>query len=180
MPKRTSLCPLGIVLPHQQEIERMSSFREQLGEDWLRYQHHLEGAVSRPATQAQPVPNGLGTADSPPPSPEATEALLPPPPSSEPQPEEEQETESTLQWPGHASRPTESTLEGDCGASASASWQSAESQASAREESVDVKEEENEEEDLGGADKNLKNTKMMRNMSNQLDRDKTFLQNSEE
>lgn len=31
-----------IVLPHQEEIERMSSFREQLGEDWLRYQHHLE------------------------------------------------------------------------------------------------------------------------------------------
>ncbi|XP_055084366.1 serine/threonine-protein kinase 11-interacting protein [Periophthalmus magnuspinnatus] len=31
-----------VVLPHQEEIERMSSFREQLGEDWLRYQHHLD------------------------------------------------------------------------------------------------------------------------------------------
>lgn len=33
------------ILPHQEEIERMSSFREQLGEDWLRYQHHLEEAL---------------------------------------------------------------------------------------------------------------------------------------
>ncbi|KAK7893082.1 hypothetical protein WMY93_022234 [Mugilogobius chulae] len=31
-----------IVLPHQEEIERMSSFRDQLGEDWLRYHHHLD------------------------------------------------------------------------------------------------------------------------------------------
>lgn len=132
----------------------MSSFREQLGEDWLRYQHHLEGAVSRPAPQAQLVPNGLGAATRPPPppSPEAPEALLP---SSEPQPEEEQETESTLQWPGHDSRPTESTLEGDCGASVDGPSASPESQASAREESVDVEEEE--EEDLGGTDRNNEN-----------------------
>ncbi|KAJ3584332.1 hypothetical protein NHX12_014828 [Muraenolepis orangiensis] len=31
-----------IVLPHQKDIERMDSFREQLGEDWLRYQHQLD------------------------------------------------------------------------------------------------------------------------------------------
>uniref|UniRef100_A0AAR2KJ03 Serine/threonine-protein kinase 11-interacting protein n=1 Tax=Pygocentrus nattereri TaxID=42514 RepID=A0AAR2KJ03_PYGNA len=32
-----------IVLHHQKDIERMDSFREQMGEDWLRYQHHLDG-----------------------------------------------------------------------------------------------------------------------------------------
>ncbi|KAG5261908.1 hypothetical protein AALO_G00289940 [Alosa alosa] len=34
-----------IVLHHQKDIERMDSFRDQLGEDWLRYQHHLETSV---------------------------------------------------------------------------------------------------------------------------------------
>ncbi|KAM9328061.1 serine/threonine-protein kinase 11-interacting protein isoform 2-T2 [Pholidichthys leucotaenia] len=42
----------GVVLQHQQEIERMSSFRDQLGEDWLRYQHHLDGATSSNITTA--------------------------------------------------------------------------------------------------------------------------------
>uniref|UniRef100_A0A667WLF7 Serine/threonine-protein kinase 11-interacting protein n=1 Tax=Myripristis murdjan TaxID=586833 RepID=A0A667WLF7_9TELE len=61
--------PLDIVLPHQQEIERMSSFRDQLGEDWLRYQHHLDGAppsaltapasANQPAPHSQTLPNGL-------------------------------------------------------------------------------------------------------------------------
>ncbi|TMS11698.1 Serine/threonine-protein kinase 11-interacting protein [Larimichthys crocea] len=53
-----------IVLPHQQEIERMSSFREQLGEDWLRYQHHLDEASPstnrhrrrQPARSSPPTP----------------------------------------------------------------------------------------------------------------------------
>ncbi|RXM28985.1 Serine/threonine-protein kinase 11-interacting protein [Acipenser ruthenus] len=38
-----------IVLRHQKEIEQMDSFRDQLGEDWLRYKHHLEEA-----SEAQP------------------------------------------------------------------------------------------------------------------------------
>uniref|UniRef100_A0A8C7NRV9 Serine/threonine-protein kinase 11-interacting protein n=1 Tax=Oncorhynchus mykiss TaxID=8022 RepID=A0A8C7NRV9_ONCMY len=79
-----------IVLPHQKEIERMDSFRDQLGEDWLRYQHHLEGA---------PI-----------------QVLPPPLLSSEPKEEASDwdadlETESTLQWPDHSLGHTESTLE---------------------------------------------------------------------
>ncbi|MGH0116888.1 UNVERIFIED_CONTAM: hypothetical protein FKN15_040877 [Acipenser sinensis] len=35
---------LDIVLRHQKEIEQMDSFRDQLGEDWLRYTHHLQEA----------------------------------------------------------------------------------------------------------------------------------------
>ncbi|XP_035808042.1 serine/threonine-protein kinase 11-interacting protein isoform X2 [Amphiprion ocellaris] len=40
----------GIILPHQEEIERMSIFREQLGQDWLRYQHHLDDGASSTIT----------------------------------------------------------------------------------------------------------------------------------
>ncbi|XP_070786725.1 serine/threonine-protein kinase 11-interacting protein [Enoplosus armatus] len=125
----------SIVLPHQQEIERMSSFRDQLGEDWLRYQHHLDGAspstittavnTIQPAPQWQPLPNGLNTTPCPStclghqPSPlslEVPDVLPPPLLSSEPRLETsdadaDQETESTLQWPGQSSRQTESTLE---------------------------------------------------------------------
>ncbi|KAM6945407.1 serine/threonine-protein kinase 11-interacting protein [Aplochiton taeniatus] len=36
------------LLPHQGAIERMDSFRQQLGEDWLKYQHHLEGPLPSP------------------------------------------------------------------------------------------------------------------------------------
>uniref|UniRef100_A0A667WIE0 Serine/threonine-protein kinase 11-interacting protein n=1 Tax=Myripristis murdjan TaxID=586833 RepID=A0A667WIE0_9TELE len=64
-----------IVLPHQQEIERMSSFRDQLGEDWLRYQHHLDGAppsaltapasANQPAPHSQTLPNGLSATSRP-------------------------------------------------------------------------------------------------------------------
>lgn len=151
----------------------MSSFREQLGEDWLRYQHHLDGAApstisaNQPTPQLQPqsLPNGLNTTTCPstspgrqpsPPSLEVPEVLPPPLLSSEPRVEtsevdEDQETESTLQWPGHSSQPTESTLEDSMvdGPMVSSPGQSPESQVSAREESVDAKEEE-EEEDLGG------------------------------
>ncbi|KAM3857116.1 serine/threonine-protein kinase 11-interacting protein [Diretmus argenteus] len=122
-----------IFLPHQQEIERMASFREQLGEDWLRYQHHLEGAppstLTTPASTDQPAPhrqtftNGPNLTPCPPtstrhnPSPPALEVpeVLPPPLlSSEPRVETsdgdaDQETESTLQWPGPGH--TESTLD---------------------------------------------------------------------
>ncbi|XP_070711928.1 serine/threonine-protein kinase 11-interacting protein isoform X3 [Pempheris klunzingeri] len=125
----------NIVLPHQQEIERMSSFRDQLGEDWLRYQHHLDGAypstitasvsANQPAPHSQPLPNGFNNTPCPstnpghepsPPSPEVPEVLPPPLLSSELKSETsdaevDQETESTLQWRGQGSRYTESTLE---------------------------------------------------------------------
>ncbi|KAM3585336.1 uncharacterized protein V6R79_014870 [Siganus canaliculatus] len=146
---------VAIVLPHQQEIERMSSFREQLGEDWLRYQHHLEAD----STAQQPLPNGLSSDTCP-----STNAQPSPPrledPGIEPRPETsdveaDQETESTLQWPGLGSRFTESTVEDKVvnGSTESqramkSSGASPESQRSTRGGSVDTKEEE-EEEDLG-------------------------------
>ncbi|XP_061571741.1 serine/threonine-protein kinase 11-interacting protein [Cololabis saira] len=130
-----------IVLPHQQEIERMSSFRDQLGEDWLRYQHHLDGGSTtsvttaadthRPTSNCQTLPNGFGASALCPhadpglqPSPlsnvevpEVPEILPPPLLSSERRIEADDmehdlETDSTLQWPGHSSQHTESTLEG--------------------------------------------------------------------
>lgn len=120
----------GIVLQHQQEIERMSSFREQLGEDWLRYEHHLDGAspstFSTTANQqtscSKTLSNGLNTSTiipqqqpSPPPSPEVLEFLLPPILTSEPGNETSDmdadlETESTLQ-DLQTIQLTESTLE---------------------------------------------------------------------
>ncbi|XP_034533610.1 serine/threonine-protein kinase 11-interacting protein isoform X2 [Notolabrus celidotus] len=157
----------GIVLPHQQEIERMSSFRDQMGEDWLRYQHHLDGAP--PSSDSyQPLQNGLNatpcpsTSNGPQPSLEVPEVLPPPLLSSEPKLETldldvdlDLETESTLQWAGHSSRLTESTLEesvvdgpGMSQGSASIGEPSPESMKSARRESRDTKEDE-EEEDLG-------------------------------
>ncbi|XP_057685959.1 serine/threonine-protein kinase 11-interacting protein [Corythoichthys intestinalis] len=104
-----------IVLPHKEEIERMSSFRDQLGEDWLRYQHHLDAeAVQSPVTTVQgqeTLSNSLVTSLS------LSQEVLPHPlMSSEPrvqtsEVEAEQETESTLQWPSHSSQHSESTLE---------------------------------------------------------------------
>ncbi|XP_041638092.1 serine/threonine-protein kinase 11-interacting protein isoform X2 [Cheilinus undulatus] len=148
-----------IVLPHQQDIERMSSFRDQMGEDWLRYQHHLDGAPPSNDTN-QPLQNGLSASNGHQPSPlsmEVPEVLPPPLLSSEPKletsdPDADLETESTLQWVGHSSRPTESTLEdstvdGQVNQEA-AHEPSVESQRSVRRESRDTKEEE-EEEDLG-------------------------------
>ncbi|XP_074482840.1 serine/threonine-protein kinase 11-interacting protein isoform X3 [Sebastes fasciatus] len=147
----------SIVLPHKQEIERMSSFRDQLGEDWLRYQHHLDGFS--PSTIAnQPLPNGLNATTRPstspgrPPSPpplEVPEVLPSPLLSSEPRletsAEAEQDTESTLLWPGLSSRSTleESTVDGPV---ASSPGPSPESQRSAGGGST---KEEEEEEDLG-------------------------------
>uniref|UniRef100_A0A665WJU4 Uncharacterized protein n=1 Tax=Echeneis naucrates TaxID=173247 RepID=A0A665WJU4_ECHNA len=126
----------SIVLPHQEEIERMSSFREQLGEDWLRYQHHLDGASSSAITivantnqsipQHKALHNGLSTTAPCPstrhgkhPSPtslQVLEALPPPLFSSEPRLEisetdGDQETESTLERLGQSTHYTESTLE---------------------------------------------------------------------
>ncbi|XP_040888609.1 serine/threonine-protein kinase 11-interacting protein isoform X2 [Toxotes jaculatrix] len=168
----------SIHLPHQQEIERMSSFREQLGEDWLRYQHHLDGSsaitttanTSQPTTHHQTLPNGFSTTTQCPstspgkqPSPPYLEfpKVLPTPPlSSEPRVETldvdgDQETESTLQWPSQSTRHTESTLEDSmvCGQVVSqgvisSPGPSPESQRSARAGSGNIKEDE-EEEDLG-------------------------------
>ncbi|XP_029927508.1 serine/threonine-protein kinase 11-interacting protein isoform X2 [Myripristis murdjan] len=159
-----------IVLPHQQEIERMSSFRDQLGEDWLRYQHHLDGAppsaltapasANQPAPHSQTLPNGLSATSrpstnprpSPSPSPLEVPDILPPPLlSSETRVETsdgdaDQETESTLQWPGQSPGHTESTLESSMGVSQVVEGQ--ESQRPGRTESGSTKEEE-EEEDLG-------------------------------
>lgn len=153
----------------------MSSFRDQLGEDWLRYQHHLDGAspstitsavgTNQPTPNSQPLPNGFNTAARPSTSPgrqpspaslEVTDVLPPPLLSSEPRSETfdadaDLETESTLQWPGQSLRYTESTLEDsmvDGQRVVSSPGPSPESQKSARGESV--KDEEEEEEDLGG------------------------------
>ncbi|XP_073318442.1 serine/threonine-protein kinase 11-interacting protein isoform X2 [Pagrus major] len=153
----------GIVLPHQQEIERMSSFRDQLGEDWLRYQHHLDGAsastnnTNQPTPHPQPLPNGLNTTTCASTSPghHVPEVLSSPLFPSEPKletsnVEADLETESTLHWPGHSSQQTESTLECSVvdGPVVGSPKPSPESQRSARGGSVDTKEEE-EEEDLG-------------------------------
>ncbi|XP_049919526.1 serine/threonine-protein kinase 11-interacting protein isoform X2 [Epinephelus moara] len=155
----------SLVLPHQQEIERMSSFRDQLGEDWLRYQHHLDGAPSstitttvntnQPASHPQPLPNGLNTTTHPSiSSAEVPEVFPEPLLSSEPRLETsvdaELETESTLQWPGHSSTLEENTVDGVVASQGAVSLPgpSPESQRSLRGQRGDTKEEEVEE-DLG-------------------------------
>ncbi|TRY90331.1 hypothetical protein DNTS_015226 [Danionella cerebrum] len=119
-----------IILPHKDEIERMDSFREQLGEDWLRYQHHLDGALVNPALPEVDIINADTNGHcTPPPSPVITVhsppsclSLLPHPLKSSELKEEEDreetessdllpETESTLQWSGHSTMNTESTIE---------------------------------------------------------------------
>ncbi|KAK1798796.1 hypothetical protein P4O66_007080 [Electrophorus voltai] len=129
-PRQTALQDiLDIVLHHQKDIERMDSFREQMGEDWLRFQHHLDGTqdptpASTPRTEgavAQVTAHGCHA----PFAPESTSAPQPPRPqalpapllSSEPkggeelQSSDQLDTESTLQWSGHSPLSTESTLE---------------------------------------------------------------------
>uniref|UniRef100_A0A8C9XT53 Serine/threonine-protein kinase 11-interacting protein n=1 Tax=Sander lucioperca TaxID=283035 RepID=A0A8C9XT53_SANLU len=134
----------SIVLPHQQEIERMSSFRDQLGEDWLRYQHHLDEAPSSTITVAA-APSSLDVPEVLPPS------LLSSEPGLETSVDADLEMESTLRWPGQSSR---STLEDSAvdGVVASLPGASPESQGSARGESGDTKEEEEEEEEDLGVD----------------------------
>ncbi|KAG1960310.1 serine/threonine-protein kinase 11-interacting protein [Pimephales promelas] len=118
-----------IVLTHKKDIERMDSFREQLGEDWLRYQHHLDDTPVNPAfpgvesVTIKVNTNGCSTPPSPllntPPT---SLELLPPPLLSSELKEEgdkeetdstdlQPETESTLQWTGQSLLNTESTLE---------------------------------------------------------------------
>lgn len=114
----------------------MSSFREQLGEDWLRYQHHLDEAPTsvraiQPTPPRQTLPNGLAAAAAvatpcpstgpgldqhPSPPVEVLDDLPPPLLSSEPRADTydvdgDLEQESTLQWPGQSTQHTESTLE---------------------------------------------------------------------
>ncbi|KAJ0009436.1 hypothetical protein NQD34_001138 [Periophthalmus magnuspinnatus] len=111
-----------VVLPHQEEIERMSSFREQLGEDWLRYQHHLDQAPPLTTTittamDHQNLSNGFCSSSppcqpspvqTPPPAPglETEDPVSPLLPSlgvkmvvgrEEEEEQEEMDTESTLQ-----------------------------------------------------------------------------------
>lgn len=155
----------------------MSNFRDQLGEDWLRYQHHLEGesasngatsvCTHRPTLHHHALLNGLAATTAvpcPSSSPEeqpaspclvAPEVLPPPLLASEPKTETcdmhgDLETESTLQWPSQ-SRHTESTL--DCstveGEVVNQGAARPESQALVKQEGVETKEED-EEEDLGG------------------------------
>nr|XP_040031616.1 serine/threonine-protein kinase 11-interacting protein isoform X2 [Gasterosteus aculeatus aculeatus] len=164
----------SIVLPHQQEIERMSSFRDQLGEDWLRYQHQLDGSsnvtinTNQPPPQGQPLRNNTTClSDSPghPPSPwprKAPEVLPPPLLSSELRLEAsadgDQETDSTLQEPGPNSRSTleDSAVDGLVLSQGvvSSPAPSSESQRSAGGESrvAEEEEEEEEEEDHLGVD----------------------------
>lgn len=149
--------PTGIALPHQQEIERMSSFRDQLGEDWLRYQHHLDRSSqdNQPRPPTPPLPNGGNTTAVPSLDPDALDVLPPLRHSSETVAEacdvgEDQDTESTLQWVGHSPQPTESTLEDSVvdGLPFSQTRPRAESKVSATGDREDSKEDE--EEDLGG------------------------------
>uniref|UniRef100_A0A6Q2YFN6 Serine/threonine-protein kinase 11-interacting protein n=1 Tax=Esox lucius TaxID=8010 RepID=A0A6Q2YFN6_ESOLU len=136
-PPQSSPLPSDIVLPHKKEIERMDSFREQMGDEWLRFQHHLDGAaIVHAAFDAHekaaprhlvngllvpPSPSNPGTIQTIPSKPSQDTSGLPevlPAPllSSEPREvssdgDSDLETESTLQWLVHSTRQTESTLE---------------------------------------------------------------------
>lgn len=131
---RTQSALQDIVLPHQKEIERMDSFREQLGEDWLRYQHHLDDTLVHPTfpdvdratrqvnANSCCTPPTLLTTNTPPTN---LESNPPPLLTSELKKQEDNEemestdlqpdTESTLQWMSHSSLNTESTLETSLG-----------------------------------------------------------------
>ncbi|KAK2889030.1 hypothetical protein Q8A67_014405 [Cirrhinus molitorella] len=124
-----------IILPHKEDIERMDSFREQLGEDWLRYQHHLDDTPVNPAfpvVESVTIKVNTNGHCSPPSPllktnvPLASLELLPPPllcsELKEKENKEEMEstdlqpeTESTLQCTGHSPPNTESTLETSLG-----------------------------------------------------------------
>lgn len=113
----------------------MSSFRDQLGEDWLRYQHHLDEASLSTVTvavntnpppphrQALPLPlplhNGPNTTTCPSTNPGWQAApssldvpevlppvLLPSEPGLETSVDADLEMESTLRWPGQSSQST--------------------------------------------------------------------------
>lgn len=168
-PRALSL-PQAIALPHQEEIERMSSFRDQLGEDWLRYQHHLDGGASSTITtsvsinqadpQRQTVSNGLNNTTPCPPtnsgSPSASVDVLEvlPPPLLSLEPKEEtpyiNDTDSTLQWANQSIQHGESTLEDSIvdGLVASEGRENSSRPSPSSPRVVDTNQEE--EEDLGG------------------------------
>ncbi|XP_069052551.1 serine/threonine-protein kinase 11-interacting protein [Lepisosteus oculatus] len=126
---RAQNASLDIVLPHQKAIERMDSFRHQLGEDWLQYKHHLEGTqVIQANTGSVPKQSSLAnmTVDQNPRAPHQivvnhktgsqgpqVKSLIGPLLTSEPKEEmsEVEDTESTLQYTGHSQEGTESVLE---------------------------------------------------------------------
>lgn len=106
----------------------MDSFREQMGEDWLRYQHHLpdtsalesghrviEVIAENHCTSLPPMTNNIDFTMP------RLDVLPVPLLSSESKREEEEilsfqpETESTLQWTGHSFVDIESTLETSLG-----------------------------------------------------------------
>ncbi|KAF3688448.1 Serine/threonine-protein kinase 11-interacting protein [Channa argus] len=171
-----SLFKVGIVLPHQQEIERMSNFRDKLGEDWLRYQHHLDEAstanftnsvsINQQTSHNQTLHNGHNTTmlcpsgqQPSPPSSEVQNVLPPPLLTCESKTDASEmngdlETDITLLWPGERNGHTESTFDESMvdGPVMShrvvGSKPSPESQSPVGRERVDTREEE-EEEDLG-------------------------------
>ncbi|MBN3308410.1 S11IP protein, partial [Amia calva] len=110
---RAQYTSLAIVLRHQKEIERMDSFRDQLGEDWLRYKHHLEG-MQAPEGSEVPVVRANAVKTSSHSDSNAGSQLLQvethvgPVLTSEPKEEEcgLDETESTLQWTVHSQEGT--------------------------------------------------------------------------
>ncbi|XP_067356951.1 serine/threonine-protein kinase 11-interacting protein isoform X2 [Channa argus] len=166
----------SIVLPHQQEIERMSNFRDKLGEDWLRYQHHLDEAstanftnsvsINQQTSHNQTLHNGHNTTmlcpsgqQPSPPSSEVQNVLPPPLLTCESKTDASEmngdlETDITLLWPGERNGHTESTFDESMvdGPVMShrvvGSKPSPESQSPVGRERVDTREEE-EEEDLG-------------------------------
>ncbi|XP_053709407.1 serine/threonine-protein kinase 11-interacting protein isoform X1 [Synchiropus splendidus] len=121
---------MEIVLPHQQEIERMSSFRDLLGEDWLRYEHHLDGSAPSIMTAgvsdklpAFPCPQALheglnilpglptGGGSQPVTSSVEVPGGLPPHPPLMSKDTIDVDADSTLQWSSQNTQHTESTLE---------------------------------------------------------------------
>lgn len=101
----------------------MSSFRDQLGEDWLRYQHHLDGeatttisTVSTNQPVSETLSNGPSSSTICPPidsSPSGQVSELPPALLLSPEMKDmDLETESTLQWLSHSSQQNKSSLEG--------------------------------------------------------------------
>lgn len=116
-----------IILCHQMDIEKLDSFREKMGTDWLRYQHHLHGTSAILSGPSVGGFVGQSIADNhctPSPTLTRTDCTMPkldslhtPLLSSELKREQEgivelqPETESTLQWTDHSFVDIESTLE---------------------------------------------------------------------
>ncbi|XP_058259397.1 serine/threonine-protein kinase 11-interacting protein isoform X2 [Hemibagrus wyckioides] len=116
-----------IILCHQMDIEKLDSFREKMGTDWLRYQHHLHGTsaiLSGPSVDRFVAQSIADKHCTPSPTLTRTDCTMPkldslhiPLLSSELKREQEgimelqPETESTLQWTDHSFVDIESTLE---------------------------------------------------------------------